>query len=203
MTPDWRVWEESMWQYLKLIAALAAVFGVGFSAPALAAFIAIDDSDPANITISAGDFEGGFSVNGSLLTIGLGSSASLTLPDGGNSISGTWIDLGEANNTRVDLLFALPGNPTFTTSGIEFGVTSDGTNATLSGSFGGFIDPSFYFFTTLPTLPQDGGTGIGGVAFLSVSFISEGVGAVPEPGTLALLGLAAAVLLGLRRRETR
>jgi len=165
--------------------------------PAQAAYIIFDDSDPNNITITAGDFERGFSVNGSLLTTGLGNSGSITLPDGGYSISGSWIDLGQADVTRVDILFALAGDPTFSTSGVEFGATSDGTVATLNGSFGGYVDPSLYFGTALPTHLQDGRTELGTTAFLSVSFQSEAA-AVPLPGTLALVGLG---LLGLARKR--
>jgi hypothetical protein len=134
------------------------------------------------------------------LTTGIGNSGTITLADGGYSISGSWIDLGAADGARVDLLFALAGNPGFSTSGIEFGATSDGTLATLSGSFGGYIDPSHHFNTPLPTLLQDGQTGLSGMPFLSVSFVSEAT--VPEPGSLALLGLGGA-LLAWRRRDKR
>lgn len=175
----------------------AAAVAACMAAPSQAAFIAIDDSDPSTITITAGDFEGGFSVNGVLLTTGLGSSGSITLPDGGYTIQGTWIDNGAADATRVDILFSL-SDPTFVTSGIEFGATSDGRNATLTGSFGGFVDPSLYFPTGLPTNPQDGRTVLGATAFLSVSFTSE----IPTPGSLALAGLALMGLPLLRRRNS-
>lgn len=184
----------------RIGAALAAfVAAVTFAAPVAAAFIAIDDSNPTTITITAGDFEGGFSVNGSLLTTGLGNSASITLADGGYTIDGTWIDLGSAGGARVDLLFALASNLAFSTSGIEFGATTDGFLATLGGSFGGFVDPSLYFPTGLPTLLQNGQTGFASMPFLSVSFVSE---AVPEPGTLALVGLGI-LALAWRRRAIR
>lgn len=179
---------------------LTAAVVAALATPAQGAFITIDDSDPNTITITAGDFEGGFSVDGNLLTTGLGNSNSITLPDGGYSISGSWIDLGLAAGTRVDILFALPGNPTFSTSGIEFGAVAGGVGAQLAGSFGGFVDPTLYFSTALPTLPQDGATANGSTAFLTVSFKSEAA-AVPEPGTLSLLGLALFGML-LRRRSS-
>ena len=78
-----------------VVLALATTFG--FSAPASAAFITIDDRNVNSVTISAGDFEGGFFVNGDLLTTGLGNSGSVTLADGGFTISGSWIDEGGAD----------------------------------------------------------------------------------------------------------
>lgn len=178
----------------------AACLAASLVAPSQAAFITIDDSDLTRITITAGDFEGGFSVNGVLLTTGLFSSGSITLLDSGNTISGSWIDLGDtAAGARVDILFALPSDPVFATSGVEFGASTDGHMATLSGTFGGFIDPSRYFGTLLTTFLQDGRTEFGGLPFLSVSFRSEAA-AVPTPGTLALVGLLLAGLPLVRRR---
>lgn len=181
--------------------ATVGVLAATIAAPSSAAFITIDDSDPNTVTITAGDFEGGFSVNGTLLTIGLGASASITLPDEGYLIDGSWIDLGAAADTRVDILFALPIDPTFATSGIEFAATSDGFTATLAGSIGAFVDPSLYFSTPLPTHLQDGRTMLGSTAFLSVAFVSEGV--LPEPGSLALASMPLLYLAVLRMRKKR
>ncbi len=185
----------------KILLASVAAFSLAAGAmdPASAAFIIIDDRDPNTITITAGHFEGGFSVNGNLLTSGLG-SGSITLPDGGYSISGTWLDLGQASNQRVDILFALPSNSAFSTSGIEFGATSDGVSATLAGSLGGFVDSSLYFATALPTAIQDGHIEFGGVAFLSVSFFSENPNPVPAPTSALLLCSLLPALAALRRR---
>jgi len=178
-------------------ATLFAFFSLAGSV-AQAAYIVIDDSDIANITITAGDFEGGFSVNGSLLTTGLGNSGSITLADGGYTIDGSWIDLGSPTG-RVDILFALTGDPTRVTSGMEFAWTTDGFSGTLAGSFGGFTGLP-YFTTGVPTFSQEtSGTQGGAAPFLSVSFTPEGQ--VPEPGTMLLLGGALPLLYVASRRR--
>jgi hypothetical protein len=175
-----------------LLSLSAAVL---LSTPASAAFLVIDDSNLTTITISAGDFEGGFSLNGVQKTIGLGNSFTETLPDAGYTIQGTWIDLGQASG-RVDLLFAFPSAPFNVTSGVEFGMRSDGSKGTLNGSFGGLTGTT-YFPATVPTFPQDGSSASGTPPFLSVQFTSES--AVPEPSSF-LLALPAALLFFRRRK---
>jgi len=180
-----------------LFSALALCALTLFAAPANAAFITWDDSDPNNITITAGDFENGFSVDGNLLTSGLGNSASITFADGGHTFVGSWIDLGFSTGVHNETLFALASDPTAVTSGAEWTATTDGFLGTIAGSFGGFFGGP-YFFTSNPTFLQNGQTQVNGEAFLSTSFTSE---AVPEPATL-LLGVPA-VGLALRRRLRR
>jgi hypothetical protein len=168
-----------------------------FATPAHAAYISIDDSSFSKITITAGDFEFGFSVDGVLLTTGLFQSGTITLDDAGHSFSGSWIDPSGAPSSRMDILFALPGNPTFTTSGLESAYSSSRGIGTIAGTFGGYIDPSLYFFTSTPTFLQDGHTEFGSLPFLSASFRSE---TVPEPTTLVLVGSAGLALIRRRRR---
>ncbi len=163
-----------------------------------AAYITVDDSDPNNMTISAGDFEFGLSINGNLFTSGLGSGNTQVFPDGGFSISGSWIDLGQSSGS-VKLLFADPGNPTAVTSGIELTATTDGFNGSLLGSTGGYTGIP-YFFTADPTFPQQGGTQFGSFPYLSIAFTPEHA-AVPETGSsLALFGLAVSALGVMSRR---
>jgi hypothetical protein len=152
----------------KTIACRAAVAALLLALPALAqaAWIYVDDSDLGSITISAGDFEYGFYVEGSLLTTGLGSSGSLTLPDAGYSISGSWIDLG-ATTGGTKSLFALPSDMTAVTSGIEMDTAwTDGFIGSFDGSFGGFFG-SPYFITSDPTAVQDGHTEFFALPYLS------------------------------------
>src|SRR5690349_10992276 len=111
---EWSVNKSLLWVF-----ALAA-FG---ASRADAAFITIDGSNLASITITAGDFEDG-----------LGESAANTLPDASHTIPGSWIDEGAANGASLDVLFALAVLPTDVTSGITFDATSDGFFASLVGS---------------------------------------------------------------------
>lgn len=163
-----------------------------------AAYITIDDSDPNNMTVSAGDFENGLSINGSLFTSGLGVGNSQVFPDGGLNISGSWIDLGQSSGT-VHLFFADAADPTAVTSGVELTATTDGFYGNLFGSTGGYTGVP-YFPTAEPTYSQQGGTQFGGFPYLSIAFTPEHA-AVPETGsTLALLGLAVSALGVMTRR---
>jgi hypothetical protein len=180
------------------------LFVLGFSLlmlsaiPSQAAFISFDDSNPFTITVTAGDFENGFFVNGNLLTTGIGDSASITLPDGGNSFSGSWIDLGFSDGSQHQILFALPSDPTAVTSGATYSATTDGNNGTITGTFGGFVGTPY--FGSAGTFPQDGSTQFDSEPFLTISFTSETP--TPEPSTMLLMGsLLPALFFVVRRRR--
>lgn len=178
----------------RLLTALALALFV--SVPAQAAYITIDDSDVNTITISAGDFEQGFYVNGTLLTIGLGSGGSITLADGSvDSYSGSWIDLGATTAGNTNHFFGL-GTEVY--SGIESSASTDGFYGSIVGAFAGF-DLGSSYGPNPATRPQDGSAVDFSRPYLSARFISE-VAAVPEPGPIALLG-AGLLCMALMRRK--
>ena len=179
-----------------LLSAIALCALTLFAAPANAAYILWDDNDLGQITVTAGDFEFGFSVNGSQLTIGLGNSGSITLVDADGQFSGSWFDLGQSVAGHTDVLFGLPSDPTAVTSGVEYTLATDGRVGTITGTFGGFN--GIPYFGAGSTFAQDGHVELFNAPFLSMSFDSE---AVPEPATLLMA--VPAVGFFIRRRLRR
>jgi len=186
----------------KLFFGALAALSLAVPTTTRAAYLAIDDSDPNTITISAGDFEEGFYVDGNLLTIGLGSGNSITLPDAGYTLSGKWIDLGLTTpGSQVRLLFVDAGDPTAVMSGVELTANSDGFLGDTFGSSGGYTGIPYFFVAEL-TYPQNGPTQNGSFPFLSISFTPEHPG-VPDGGSSALLlALAAGTLSFAARRKS-
>jgi hypothetical protein len=193
----------------KQFTSLVFAFGALMCAPGavMAASIIFDDTSPAEtITVLANDFEGGFFVNGVQIQQGLNNPGSATVAEAGPlTFFGAWIDLGQNAPTVRTIYLVEAGDPTIISDLLQYQVFTDGTFATIAGFFvsdvgnnqGSLpvdVNPADVFV-------EDGSPVLFTAAFLSGQILSD-VEAVPEPGTLALLGLALLPLARLTRRKT-
>jgi len=180
---------------LKVFAGVTAL-GIGLMTPNVASAAAITIADGANdiISVSACDFEGGFSANGVVYGacgVGSGGIATFAEANGPVSFTGVWIDLNQAGNfTRTIYLTEGPGNvisDIFTFTVAEIG----NSRARITGTFTsadnlGLVPPG-----TNPgdVFNEDLGPVGFGAAFLGGSVSSDPSAAeVPEPASILLLG---------------
>ena len=193
-------------QFVSALAALALCAMLASSAHAAAISIA-DTAD--TITVSACDFEFGFSVNGIQMgPCGVGAGGSLSFPEANGPVTfnGTWTYSAPADNLNFTRTIYLveAGAPSVISDVLTYTVQSLGLccEATISGTF------TSDFENNLGLLPvgvnpadvfiENGRPVPFGAAFLSGEINSDADTSVPEPGTLVLLasGLAG---LGVRR----
>jgi PEP-CTERM motif len=207
-----KTWEEiPMKSFVAGLIAAGAVFAA--MQPAQAAFVLICPSTDCGsaigtTTFTAGDFEAGFDVNGSQVTIGLGNSASPSVPQAGsfvdgaakNTFSGSWIDNGASTPVSATVFFTDPS-----------GAISDVLSYTFAPSSGGNGSVSGFMISGILSAADLAGVGItptatapeGQLFVFDNAFIEAHVlgAAVPEPSTwaLMLLGFAGLGYAGWRQ----
>ncbi len=182
---------------------------------ALAAALLIDDTSPNDtIKFSLNDFEGGFILNGNTVQQGLNNPVTVTVPESETAnvsivynFSGRWIDNGETNIGVHNVAFVEPG--TDPANGVSDILTYAFDRVTDQGIQYGTIVGSFQSDTeSLLPIPSEGFTLIDAEqldfsnAFLTAIATSDVEATIPEPGTIALLGLGLAGLGFGRRKRT-
>jgi hypothetical protein len=192
---------------LLLLSCLAiAAIALIAPRPAVAAALNINDTLLSeNITFGLNDFEGGFTLDGSLAQMGLNNPVTITVPEaspaGGpivHTFSADWITGALVPTTGV-IAFTEAGVPPAqgVSDILTFTYSAGPLGGHLTGTFESDVDPSL-----LP-LPA-GATVVQGESF---NFFNGNISAiatsdtVPEPSTFALLGTALLGFAFLRVRS--
>jgi PEP-CTERM motif len=189
----------------RLISTCLALSAIVLIAPnsANAAAIGINDAGTeGSIVFSANDFEGGISLDGTLLQSGLNNLQSRTVSEGTagapitHTFSGTWLTPGGLTPSTQTIAFQEGSTPP--SQGVSDILTLAFSNTTLGGAAAGLVTGTFVSDLDPSLLPLPAGATVVSEAtpflfsapFLTGSATSDVDVAVPEPASLALLGSA-------------
>jgi hypothetical protein len=187
----------------RLISTCLAVSAIALIAPnsANAAAIGINDAGTeGSIVFSANDFEGGISLDGTLLQTGTNNLQSRAVSEGTagapitHTFSGTWLTPGGLTPSTQTIAFQEGSTPT--SAGVSDILTLAFSNTTLGGAAAGLVTGTFVSDLDPSLLPLPAGATVVSEAtpflfsapFLTGTATSDPAEAVPEPATLALLG---------------
>jgi len=196
----------------RLLSSCLAIAAIALIAPrpAVAAAVVINDALLSeNIIFGLNDFEGGFFLDGTQVQIGLNNPVSVTVPEVNaagapitHTFSADWITFSLVPTSGV-IAFAEAGiNPALGVSDIlTFTYSAGPFGGHLTGTFTSDVDPGLLALPAGATVVSEATPFVfnnGNITASAASDIN-----VPEPATLALVGLGLASLGFSRRRKLR
>jgi hypothetical protein len=191
----------------RLISTCLALSAIVLIAPnsANAAAIGINDAGAeGSIVFSANDFEGGISLDGTLLQSGLNNLQSRTVSEGTagapitHTFSGAWLTPGGLTPSTQTIAFQEGSTPT--SAGVSDILTLAFSNTTIGGAAAGLVTGTFVSDLDPSLLPLPAGATVVSEAtpfLFSAPFLSGSATSDVEPVPAPIIGHGLLVLLAI------